>query len=619
MTLVFGMVCAVATRRDAVRAAVAHRFPALQATTAHHVERGDLMLLCEQSAVVPLVSGEYADGAAFVFGRPGLDCASVPAAFTAASSSQQLFDTIAGCDGNFVAVRLSLAGEISVGVDMLGFTPLYVWHTHDMLLFASAPGLLMASGVIATRLDLHGLAASLLLGYMALGRTLWHGVTRPHPGRTVHWSPAHGYREAEGRGVLPSDAYFGLSYKQALDQFSDRLDAAAMPARLPCDTAVGLSLSGGVDSRLLAGVLAARAPDTAQAIILGLPHEDDVRCGAAVARALSMPTTIIPPEMHGDGAAQFTMRADLEQLAHSLWSVSFGSSLDTTNRVPPLFITGTFGDHLAGGYASLDGFDEVRHRHTLAAHVAGMNRWGLSAAEIAQLFGSPALDRAVVECLRAMQDEWDGYPGEEFQRAWLWSTRHRMRFHLAPAAWRQATRRWTYHPYAARPLVELSAGLPHHHTMDRRLQVDLLKQRFPELAALPLDRNSGNLTPLAPSLGYRLGAKARHVIRSRVPVLARRTTDRRTYHRTFDFDGPGWQVVREALDPVRVVGRAMFATDAFDAMLPAPGVRKWRQDSIVEGGKSKVLLTLLCIADRWKLDLSAGALEGAHEGSAPAG
>jgi hypothetical protein len=66
--------------------------------------------------------------------------------------------------------------------------------------------------------------------------------------------------------------------------------------------------------------------------------------------------------------------------------------------------------------------------------------------------------------------------------------------------------------------------------------------------------------------------------------------------------------VREALEPLRSESSKYFNQQQLADIIPPPNVRRTLADSIVDGGKSKVLLALLYVAKEYSLDFSSSAL-----------
>lgn len=558
-------------------------------------------MLVEASGVLCLRTMEDGDGVTAVYGMPGYHRSNGKALFAPFRSSRDAADALIGSDGRHVVIHESTTGEVRIGVDAMGFTPLYVWSDHELLAFASAPGLLLDSGLVRPRIDAHGLVCALMFGHMALSRTIWEGVTRPNVGRALTWSASSGTKEIASGEILPTDAGFARKYDSLFDEFVDLLDTLALPPMTGGGDDIAVSLSGGLDSRILAGAIQARRTGMPRSLVFGLPHEDEVRCARAVAASVGSFLRIVPPreDLH---LAQFRRIARQDTLSTTLWSMSVGASLAAYEHVPEEWlITGTFGDHMAGGGAPDPGYDAITGRYTAERQIEVNSRWGLSPREIARLFPGQRAERIIAECRDSLLSQWNGYPGEEFQRAWLWTVRHRMRFHLAPGGWRQADICAAYHPFGTTPMVRFCAGLPLSAMQKRCLETDYLRRRLPRLAALPLDRNSGNLMPLVPSFTYRVGNTVRGAISSRFPKLLPSRPDRRTYHRTFDFDGPGWRPVRDALESLRN-GSRIFERSTLDELLPPPSETRHREDAIIDGGRSKNLLALLFVLNEFNAD-----------------
>jgi asparagine synthase (glutamine-hydrolysing) len=126
----------------------------------------------------------------------------------------------------------------------------------------------------------------------------------------------------------------------------------------------------------------------------------------------------------------------------------------------------------------------------------------------------------------------------------------------------------------------------------RRLEHEILKRWYPELARLPLDRNSFDTTPLLP----RTVDVVRGALSARVRTLAERLGlaggERRYYYRTFDFNGPHWRAVRRAAEPYRENAYALFDRATFDELVPPPEARWDAGHGVFGSAGSKMLIAV---------------------------
>src|SRR5256885_1776663 len=130
--------------------------------------------------------------------------------------------------------------------------------------------------------------------------------------------------------------------------------------------------------------------------------------------------------------------------------------------------------------------------------------------------------------------------------------------HSGLGSWRLCFGAWPVLPVQDRVVLETAGGMPAATLDRRRAEDEVLRRRFPDLARLPLDRNSSNLEPLIPSAWWRV----RRGVRDRVAAVVRlagrasarpgaRRVERRRYVRVYDLNGPGWRAVRRQAEPYR--------------------------------------------------------------------
>lgn len=144
--------------------------------------------------------------------------------------------------------------KLFVSRDRFGILPLFYARTATGLIFASEIKSLFADGGVERRIDLEGLAQSFTLWCTVAPRTPFDGVQELPPGHNL----------VVERGAVRVQRYWRLSYgpqppevdeARCLDELrSLLLDATRL--RLRSDVPVGVYLSGGLDSTIIAALTA---------------------------------------------------------------------------------------------------------------------------------------------------------------------------------------------------------------------------------------------------------------------------------------------------------------------------------------------------------------------------
>lgn len=176
--------------------------------------------------------------------------------------------------------------------DRFGICPLH-YHRGRRLRFASDITALLDAGGPSGELDLRGLDQALALPSVVSPRTVFAGVESVRPGHCLEITRA-GIREHE---------YWDLSYpaepdlppEGVVDEHVERISTAlhgAVRRRLQADVPIGLYVSGGLDSAVIAG-MASRpaAPGVSHVLSVGFPQAelDETRHQQAVAARLGLP------------------------------------------------------------------------------------------------------------------------------------------------------------------------------------------------------------------------------------------------------------------------------------------------------------------------------------------
>lgn len=231
--------------------------------------------------------------------------------------------------------------------DRLGIKPLYYAIVGDELLFASEIKAILAAGPIRPVLNRAILPEFLATRFSAGGETLFQGIHKLLPGRTLSWSPTEGFR---GRRYWQLPVVIDRS-KATLEQRALELRIRledAVRSHLVADVPIGLLLSGGIDSSGLAGLMASMVEEPIHTFSVGFndPEFNELEYAQLVAKAIGSKhhQVIVSP-------AEF-----FRTLPHLIWHedepIAFPSSVSLY-----------FVSHLASGHVKVvltgEGADEL--------------------------------------------------------------------------------------------------------------------------------------------------------------------------------------------------------------------------------------------------------------------
>ena len=207
---------------------------------------------------------------------------------------------VARLDGMFaLALWDGRRRRLLLARDHFGKKPLYLWRDAGRLLFASEIKALLAAGAPAA-LNEAALPEYLALGYVPTPSTLFAGIERLPPASTL----AAGAGGVEGPTAYwdltfpPAGAVRHVSLAQAADEVRTLL-REAVRKRLVADVPLGLLLSGGLDSGLVAA-LAARERGGLRTYTVGFEGEaafderDEARAVAAYVGARHHESVVRP-------------------------------------------------------------------------------------------------------------------------------------------------------------------------------------------------------------------------------------------------------------------------------------------------------------------------------------
>lgn len=156
--------------------------------------------------------------------------------------------------------------------DRMGVKPLYVAETGEGLAFASEVRSLVAAGLVKPRLD--PVAAELFMawGYVPGPATLFAGVRKLPPARTLVYAGGRVVEEREYWSPWDSPPRVGASWQEDGEQLLELLRSATH-ARMVSDVPLGVMLSGGLDSSLITALMAEASERPVQTFSVGFVED----------------------------------------------------------------------------------------------------------------------------------------------------------------------------------------------------------------------------------------------------------------------------------------------------------------------------------------------------------
>jgi asparagine synthase (glutamine-hydrolysing) len=256
--------------------------------------------------------------------------------------------------GMYAFAWLAADGRLLLARDPLGIKPLYVARTPAGFLFASEVRALLASGLVPRRLDRRGMAGLLAYGAVQHPNTLVEAVASFPPG---HWQWVESGVPSAPRAFfqLP-EPRADVSGAEAVAAVRTTLEAAVRD-HMVSDVPLGVFLSSGLDSTIVAGLAGTCTPHVRSFTVGFADHPllSETRLAAETARQFGLDhTEILVGPQEALGLTQ-------EWLAHSDQPSVDGLNIYLISKVVrsagiTVALSGQGGDELFGGYPS---FQEV--------------------------------------------------------------------------------------------------------------------------------------------------------------------------------------------------------------------------------------------------------------------
>jgi asparagine synthase (glutamine-hydrolysing) len=489
-------------------------------------------------------------------------------------------------DGHHVALVVA-DGRVVVGTDLLGLHPVHHTVVGDVTLVATGTGLLRSHESFRPRLDPLGLATVLLADAPMGGRTVLSGVRRLAPGHAVVLGPEGRPEERPTYAVPVTTEHHGIPLGAAAALVHEELAGAsrrhaAGPGRL------GLMLSGGLDSRLLAGLFLRLAIPVA-AVTFGLETDTEWRFAHRVAERVGVAHERLPDDGSADNFERW-LRWD------ALSATPFLESLDVGARF----------DRVASGYTmdATVGGSHIDWCHDPATGAVGftpflarVNHAGVAIGDLRRLLRPERFGDAVDGAIEAVRADWDAGGDDDLARAWAFDLAHRQRFWVGARVPRQSFGAWPVLPHTDRRVLAAAGGLPLALLGDRQVEAQLCRASYPDLARIPLDRATHETAALVPRTPDLLREAVGRRVRATRERLGRPGRETRYFTRIFDIRGDNWAEVRRRVEPARAAAHELFVPEVLAELVP-PAAAPWdRPSAYYDSNGAKMLLGVLAMLD----------------------
>ena len=278
-----------------------------------------------------------------------------------------------------IALWDTVSGELTLLRDPIGIKPLYVAQTDDGVAFCSEAAPLFGWPGVDNRVDPESLQHVLTLGWMPAPWTLARGVRQLLPGEIWRVNLAGQVRKERLAPPIGQAIGGGPSDPAEQDRQLAHLVQSAVTEQLEADVPVGVLLSGGVDSSVVAAAAAkARGKIRTFAVVHRDPRYDERKAARAVAdhlgsdhTELELPTGGLTVEElqglvdhHGDPFAD-SSSLPTRRLAHLV------------RQHVTVALSGDGGDELFAGYARFALNNQVEQLARLLTPLPNSARLGL--------------------------------------------------------------------------------------------------------------------------------------------------------------------------------------------------------------------------------------------------
>lgn len=494
-------------------------------------------------------------------------------------------------DGFYAAAAYHPHLGLTVTADILGLFPIYYYVKGEVVLVASSPELFRYHPLFNAEFNPAGLVGILLTNELVNGQTLWKGIKRLDGGHCLIIAPSSTPKELKQYEIPNSnqcELYKNLSYLEHIELLEQIIDQTLKRHVLDEQKHI-LMLSGGLDSRMLAGYLH-RQGKKIVTLTLGKPSDIEMQCALPIARTLGLEhhTAINQLNLYLTSAK---LLSQWEHLSSGFNGVVMGWSIvSSLSQLAPKVIAGFSIDTATGGPMK----NRLQEELSFELCWTRVNNWGIQAEVLHKLLRQEVFGDLIQEIFSQVRQTYLSYSDLEVRRSWLYELYHRQRFHVGAYAWRFSFGAWPILPILDLQFLKTTLALPLATIDERRAQKELVCRQFPQLAQLPLDRNAFNVEPLLPTKNRQRLRRLLKLQQKWRNLQRKIGIERRYYYQIYDINNQGWQAVRSQAEPCRSLVQHLFHEDVLNELVPPPHVPiKCQTDAIIEASGIKTLLGFL--------------------------
>jgi asparagine synthase (glutamine-hydrolysing) len=286
-------------------------------------------------------------------------------------SAYGLDATLKRMDGMFAFAALDRAeGRLHLVRDAFGIKPVYYMFLPDGgIAFASEARALMLLTGQAPQADAEALQCFLTLRFVPSPRTLWQGIHRLPAGHRLSFDLATGKTELQ-RYISPVAERYAGRRGDAVERYHELL-GDAVDRQLLSDVPVGILLSGGIDSALVAALAKEKGrPLPCYTVGFGADHKEcEIEDARGTAEALGLPFVAVNVTPQDLMATLDQVIGSLEEPIVSTSALAIWHLIGRMRQDVTVALSGQGSDEPWGGYTRYQ--NEVLRRLLPAPAMAG--------------------------------------------------------------------------------------------------------------------------------------------------------------------------------------------------------------------------------------------------------